>query len=106
MNDFLEKMRTYLDKGVEVSKEAVKAAGEKVQDFGDKSMTFIEMKQLENRIEHSLQKLGLRVYEMYEEDAEADISVKDEIIQQCLKDLSYLNKEIDKRNSRLDKDKQ
>lgn len=106
MNDFLEKMKTYLDKSVEVSKEAVKTAGAKVQDFGDKSMTLIEVRQLENKVQQELQKLGLRVYEQFNEDSDKDIPVKDEIIQKCLNEISYLNKEIDKRNVQLGKDKQ
>lgn len=106
MNDFLEKMKEYLDKGVEVSKEAVKTAGAKVQDLGDKSMTLIEVKQLESKIQKALQELGLRVYELFEEDADKQISSEDEVIQKCLNDISCLNKEIDKRNSLLVKDKQ
>lgn len=106
MNDFIEKMKTYLDKGVEVSKEAVKTAGAKVQNFGDKSMTLIEVRQLENKIQHSLQQLGLRVYEMLSEDADKVISTNDEVIQNCIKEIAWLNQEIDKRNIQLKKDKQ
>lgn len=106
MNDFLEKMKSYLDKGVEVSKEAVKTAGARVQDFGDKSMTLIEVRQLEGKIQHSLQQLGLRVYEMLSEDADKAVSADDEVIQSCINEITYLNKEIDKRNSQLNKDKQ
>lgn len=106
MNDFLDKMKAYLDKGVEVSKEAVKTAGAKVQDFGDKSMTLIEVKQLENKIQQALQELGLRVFELFEEDADRQISTGDEVIQKCINDIACLNKEIDRRNALLNKDKQ
>ncbi|MBQ0166327.1 MAG: hypothetical protein KBT02_04360 [Treponema sp.] len=106
MNDFLERMKEYLDKGVEVSREAVKTAGVKVQNLGDKSMTLIEVKQLENRIQQELQKLGLLVYDIFKDDAEKKIASDDEVIKKCLNDISYLNKEIDKRNAQLGKDKQ
>ena len=106
MNDFLDKMKTYLDKGVEVSKEAVKTAGAKVQDFGDKSMTLIEVRQLENKIQQNLQELGKRVFDLFEEDMTRQITSDDEIIQKCLSDITSLNKEIDKRNEQLGKDKQ
>ncbi len=106
MNDFLEKMKAYLDKGVEVSKEAVKTAGAKVQDLGDKSMTLIEVKQLEAKIQQALQQLGLRVYEMLSEDADKLVSTNDEVIQNWINEITYLNKEIDKRNSQLKRDKQ
>lgn len=106
MNEFLEKMKVYLDKSVEVSKEAVKTAGARMQDFGDKSMTLIEIKQLESKIQHSLQQLGLRVFELFSEDADKAISMEDEVIQSCVNEITCLNKEIDKRNSQLNKDKQ
>lgn len=106
MNDFLDKMKEYLDKGVEVSKEAVKTAGAKVQDFGDKSMTLIEVRQLENKIQQNLQELGLRVYELFEEDMDRPVTSDDDIIRKCLGDIASLHKEIDKRNAQLGKDKQ
>ena len=40
--DFFDKMKDFMDKGIEVSKEAILKAGSKVQDIGDKSVTKIE----------------------------------------------------------------
>ena len=46
---FIDKMKEYLDKGVEVSKEALTKAGDVVQDLSDKGVTKIETHQLVSR---------------------------------------------------------
>ena len=39
---FIDKMKDYFSKGVEVSKDAFSKAGDAVQDLGDKSVLMIE----------------------------------------------------------------
>ena len=65
---FLDKMKEYLDKGVEVSKEALSKAGDAVQDFSDKSVTKIESHQLVSRQNKEYRSLGHAVLKFFEEN--------------------------------------
>ena len=43
---FVDKVKDFMDKGVEVSKTALTKAGEAVQDFSEKSVIFLPRKGL------------------------------------------------------------
>ena len=62
---FMDKVKDFMDKGVEVSKSALSKAGEAVQDFGDKSVTKIEIKKLENKLEKLICELGSYVFDKF-----------------------------------------
>ena len=55
---FLDKAKNLFDRGFSASKKAIGAAGEAVQDFSDKSVTTIEIKQLESKIKKQYSNLG------------------------------------------------
>ena len=56
-----KKVKQLFTKGAEASKEAFEKAGDKVQDFTDKSVTKIEKKQLENKLEAKYAELGKQI---------------------------------------------
>lgn len=101
MKDFVSKMKEYLDKGVEVSKGAIKTAGTKVQDFGDKSVTRIEIKQLESKAQKELASLGLKVYELFVKNGETAVSSTEPSIKEILESIESLNKDIDSKTDSL-----
>ena len=48
---FIDKVKDFMDKGVEVSKTAITKAGDAVQDFSEKSVIRIDIKKLESKLE-------------------------------------------------------
>ena len=101
MSDFFNKMKNYLDKGVEVSKDALLKAGEKVQDFGDKSVNRIEISQLENKIQKEILKLGQFAYNSFTKENCQTICVENENVEKILKEIAFLNEEIEQKKALL-----
>ncbi len=101
MSEFFNKMKNYLDRGVEVSKDALVKAGEKVQDFGDKSVNRIEISQLEGKIQKEILKLGNYAYSSFTKENCTSFSTEDENVQQILKEIALLNKEIEQKKALL-----
>lgn len=98
---FLEKMKEYLDKGVEVSKEALSKAGDVVQDFSDKSVTKIESHQLVSRQNKEYRALGQAVQKFFEENPTATLSADNSAIGGIIDEIQRLEKEIAQREEIL-----
>jgi malonyl CoA-acyl carrier protein transacylase len=98
---FLDKMKEYLDKGVEVSKEALSKAGEAVQDFSDKSVTKIESHQLVSRQNKEYRLLGQAVEKFFAENPGASLSADHSVISGILEEIKRLEKEIAQREEIL-----
>jgi len=85
MNKIVDKMKNYLDKSVEVSKDTIGKAGDVVQEFGDKSITKVEKIQLEQKLKREYLELGKKCYEIIGNDNNfsglaTDISIADLIV--------------------------
>lgn len=91
---FLDKMKEYLDKGVEVSKEALAKAGDVVQDFSDKSVTKIEAHQLVSRQNKEYRSLGQAVLKFFEENPDSSLSADNSAINGIIQEIQRLEKEI------------
>ena len=91
---FLDKMKEYLDKGVEVSKEALSKAGDAVQDFSDKSVTKIESHQLVSRQNKEYRSLGHAVLKFFEENPGSSLSADNSAINGIIQEIKRLEKEI------------
>ena len=98
---FLDKMKEYLDKGVEVSKEALSKAGDAVQDFSDKSVTKIETHQLISRQNKEYRALGQAVLKFFEENPSASLSTDNSLISGIMAEIQRLEKEIVQREESL-----
>ena len=98
---FLDKMKEYLDKGVEVSKEALSKAGDAVQDFSDKSVTKIETHQLISRQNKEYRALGQAVLKFFEENPSASLSADNSLISGIMAEIQRLEKEIVQREASL-----
>lgn len=96
--DFFDKMKDFMDKGIEVSKEALIKAGSKVQDLGDKSVTKIETVQLQHKLEKEFSLLGLQVWDVLCQQKESSIQVSDARISGIVEEISRLKNELDKRS--------
>ncbi len=102
----LDKMKEYLDKGIEVSKEAFSKAGDAVQDFGDKSVVRIEIKQLESKLNKEYASLGTQVFNLSVISNEKSLSFDDPHVSGIIAEIHRLIDEIDARKHELSRDDQ
>ncbi len=94
MNDFLEKMKTLADKGIEASKGMLDQAGETVKDLSDKGVTKFEIHQLEKQAQKQCTELGLAVFELLSNEEKKTVSLKDESIAKAIEEIIRLKNEI------------
>lgn len=87
-----KKVKQLFSKGAEASKEVFEKAGDRVQDFTDKSVTKIEKKQLENKLEAKYAELGKRISSII--DAKDKITINDEEISGDAKNIQKEIKEL------------
>lgn len=64
-----EKVKDFLHKAKDASKSAFDKAGDKVQEFSDKSVTHIEIKKLESALDKKYTELGKLVFELIKKNA-------------------------------------
>jgi len=94
------KVKDMFSKGAKASKEAFEKAGDKVQDFTDKSVIKIEKHQLETKRDCKYEELGLKLSQMLLEGANVNSENEDDLnillqIQEEIKELSAQIKEKD-----------
>lgn len=99
--NFMENVKKTFDRGVAASKKALGIAGDAVQDFSDKSILRIEKKQLETKVKKQYELLGEYVTDVFSSKKSAQISSKDSKVQDILKEIERLNKEIKIRETSL-----
>lgn len=98
---FSEEVKKYVDKGVEVSKDALTKAGSAVQKFGDESVVRLEKIQLEKQLKDDTEKLGKTVYEILAIQGKERIEVTDESVASLVNEMKKLEAEIVARKSVL-----
>ena len=86
------RVKEIFSRGTQASKEALEKAGDKVQDFTDKSVTKIEIHKLETKRDCKYEEMGLKLSQMLLEGASITSSNPDDIkilndIQEEIKDL-------------------
>ena len=64
MDDVKNKVKDLFTRGTQASKEALEKAGDKVQDFTDKSVTKIEIHKLETKRDCKYEEMGLKLSQM------------------------------------------
>jgi len=87
------KVKEMFSKGAKASKDAFEKAGDKVQDFTDKSVIKIEKHQLESKRDCKYEELGLKLSQMLMEGAVVSSSNQEDVnilndIQEEIKNLS------------------
>lgn len=87
------KVKDLFSRGTKASKEALEKAGDKVQDFTDKSVTRIEIHKIETKRDCKYEEMGLKISQMLLEGASITSSNPDDIrilndIQEEIKNLS------------------
>lgn len=97
------KVKEMFSKGAKASKNAFEKAGDKVQDFTDKSVVKIEIRQLENRRDCKYEELGLKLSQMLIEGAEITSSNQDDIqiLNEIQEEIKNLSDKIREKNDEL-----
>ena len=62
---FINKLTDFLDKGVDMSRDAITKAGDVVQDMGNKGVLRIEILQLKEKQNKEYRDLGMAVAEIF-----------------------------------------
>lgn len=93
-----KKLKTMFTKGAAASKEAFEKAGDKVQNFTDKSVVKIEKKQLENKQEAKYAELGKLTYSAMDKSANPTFETEEhknklKVLQKEIKELAEQIKE-------------
>ena len=90
------KVKEMVSKGAKASKEALAKAGDKVQDFTDKSMIKIEKRQLETKRDCKYEELGLKLSQLLLEGATINSSNAAEIaiVNDLQKEILTLSEQI------------
>ena len=97
--EILDKISNYFDKGVKVSKEALLKAGNTVQELGSKSVTKVELIQLQDTLTKEYATFGKEVIDLLESNASAIITPEDDIVTTTLKNVATIKEEIEKRQN-------
>jgi lambda repressor-like predicted transcriptional regulator len=92
-----ETVKSYVDKGVEVSRDALTKAGAAVKDWSDKGVVQLELAQLKTRLKKNYEKLGQQVYEALSVQPQTTLTSEDALIAGFLTEITRLRSEIDKR---------
>ncbi|MCR5187310.1 MAG: hypothetical protein K6C97_00135 [Treponema sp.] len=92
-NEIGNKVKDLFEKGTKATKEALEKAGDKVQDFTDKSVVKIEKHQLENKRDLKYEEMGLKLSQMLIEGAKVTSDNADDVkilegLQEEIKNLS------------------
>ncbi|MGP1588220.1 MAG: hypothetical protein ACTTHG_07770 [Treponemataceae bacterium] len=95
--DFVDKMKDFLNKGVEASKSALNKVGDAVQDFGDKSVIKIEIKKLESRLEKQYQEIGKFVFKNTDKKNNFVFPEEKEPFVNMVNEIRTLTKEIEEK---------
>ena len=69
MDEIGNKVKDIFSRGTKASREALEKAGDKVQDFTDKSVTKIEIHKLETKRDCKYEEMGLKLSQMLLEGA-------------------------------------
>ena len=84
-----------------VSKDFAAKAGAKAQDFGDKGVKMIEVKQLESQAQKLIARLGTEVYNHFVERGEETLSRNNTPIEAILDEIASARESIEKKEAEI-----
>ena len=99
---FVDRMKELLDQGVTASKEFAVKAGAKAQDFGERGVMLVEIRQLENQAQKLIGRLGAEAYQSFTERGEQTISAESAPIKALLADIAAARESIEKKEAELE----
>ena len=98
---FIERMKELLDQGVAVSKDFAVKAGAKAQDYGERGVMIIEVRQLEGQAQKLIGRLGTEVYNAFVERGEETLTKNSPPIDAILSEIASARESIEKKEEDL-----
>lgn len=96
-----EELKSYVDKGLSASKDALDKAGKAVSKFGDESILKIEIQQLKSQIKKETSALGEYVLNAFETESKESVAASEEKVIEILNKIKGARKEIEEREEKL-----
>ncbi len=84
----------FIDKSVEASRTGLRAAGNAIGDFGDKSVLRIELTQLNAKMNKLYAELGKVTYERLSAGDESQVSMSDEKVKSIVDEMKKVSENI------------
>ncbi|MBN2874515.1 MAG: hypothetical protein JXM71_05425 [Spirochaetales bacterium] len=81
---FSERMKDIVDKGIKTSKEVVKQAGDKAQQWGEMGVLKLEIVQLRNQAEKLTARLGAEVFEVLVEKGQKTVGKESPAVKETI----------------------
>src|SRR5574344_868230 len=98
-NEFMNKLKKYFDKGVEISQDAVIKANNAVQKLGEQSVIRLDIKALQGKKNKLLAVLGQTVYADFREKNLPQILADDPAIAEGMAAVDKMSLEIEKKEA-------
>jgi hypothetical protein len=98
---FIERMKELLDQGVAVSKGFAVKAGAKAQDFGERGVMKLEIRQLESQAQRRIGRLGTEAYQAFTEKGEQILSAESDTIKSILSEIAAARRSIEQKEAEL-----
>lgn len=98
---FKTKFFDFLDKSVNVSKNGLKTAGQKISDFGDKSVQKIELSQQKSKLETLYKAFGKESYAYLSASKNSILTSQTQEIKDLYNQIKTLQKDISAREKKL-----
>lgn len=96
-----EELKEYVNKGVQVSMDALDKAGKAVSKFGDESILKIEIQQFKSQIKKDKAELGELAWKTFCEDNSESLSKNNEKVSAILENINKAQNEIMSREEKL-----
>ncbi|HUW68785.1 MAG TPA: hypothetical protein VMX33_01000 [bacterium] len=100
---FSERMKTIVDQGIKTSKDLVKQAGDKAQQWGEMGVLKLEIVQLRNQAEKLTAMLGAEVFEVLVEKAQKTVSRDSPAVRETIERILEIQSQIETREAAFKK---
>ena len=99
--NFSDRMRELLDQGVSKSKDLAAKAGAKAQDYGERGVLMVEIKQLESQAQKLIGRLGTEAYQTFTERGEETLSRESSPVKMLLSEIAAARESIEQKEAEL-----
>ena len=99
--NFSDRMKELLDQGVSKSKDLAAKAGAKAQDYGERGVLMVEIKQLESQAQKLIGRLGTEAYQTFTERGEETLSRESTPIKTLLSEIAAARESIEQKEAEL-----
>jgi len=100
---FSEKMKNLVDQGIRSSKDIVKQAGDKAQQWGEMGVLKLEVVQLRNQAEKLTARLGAEVYEVLVEKGQKTVGKDSPAVRETIDGIEELQRQIEEKEAAFKK---